>query len=57
MTYAHGDGIVPFENFAFAKEKSACMTPNMITLDGGNHFISFQEQGEVMEWLRELAGS
>ena len=57
VTYAHGDsdGIVPYENFAFAADKLAHVSPNMITLFGGNHFIPFQEQEEVKKWLRQLA--
>lgn len=56
VIYAHGDsdGIVPFDNYYFAEEKLAHVDPNMITLHGGNHFIPFQEQEQVKEWLFEL---
>lgn len=57
VTYVHGDndGIVPFENYAFAEEKLAHTNPTMIAQKDGNHFIPFQQQEQVKEWLLELA--
>jgi pimeloyl-ACP methyl ester carboxylesterase len=57
VTYVHGDsdGIVPFENFAFAEEKLAHVNPNMVRMHGGSHFIPFQEQEKVKKWLLNLS--
>lgn len=54
--YVHGtkDGIVPYENFDFAKERLAHVNPNMVTIHGGNHFIPFNEQELVREKILEL---
>ncbi|HAW18608.1 MAG TPA: alpha/beta hydrolase [Flavobacteriales bacterium] len=57
VTYVHGDddGIVPFANYAFAKEKLAHTDMKMVAIEDGNHFIPFQEQEMVKEFLFELA--
>jgi pimeloyl-ACP methyl ester carboxylesterase len=57
VIYVHGskDGLVPYENFAFAEKKLAHVNPNMVTIDGGNHFIPFQKQNKVKAWILTLA--
>lgn len=57
VVYVHGtkDGIVPYENYDFAKKKLAHTDMNMVTIDGGNHFIPFQRQELVKGFLFDLA--
>ena len=56
VIYVHGDkdGIVPFENYAFAESKLAHTDLKMVAIEDGNHFIPFQEQEMVKEFLFEL---
>ena len=56
VIYVHGtsDGIVPYENYDFAKKKLAHTDLNLVTIDGGNHFIPFQKQELVKRFLFDL---
>lgn len=58
VIYVHGkeDKIVPFENFEFAEEKLAHVVPEMIAIEGENHFLPWAQYDLVVDAILRVAG-